>query len=76
MHIQLQLLDKVHNDVKNKLPSGLRGFTEISVFLFKRECCDINRRFNFHLANAPRRKIPRINLKFFNFNQFSNMSYD
>lgn len=76
MHIQLQLLDKKHNDVNNKLPSGLRGFTEISVFLFTRECCDFSRRFIFHLANVPCRKIPRINLKFCNFNQFSNTSYD
>ena len=66
----------------NKLPLGLwlcfrivRGYMEIYVFLFKRECCDLIRGFIFHLANVPRHTIPLINLKFYQLNQFSNISY-
>ena len=67
----------------NKLLLGLRqcfrivrGYTEISVFLFKRECYDCIRGFIFHLANVPRHKILLINLKFCELNQFSNIRCD
>ena len=48
---------------------------EISVFLFKGECCDLIRGFIFHLANVPCHKIPLINFKYYQLNQFSNISY-
>ena len=52
------------------------GFTEISVFFFRRECCDFIKEFIFLLANVSRHIIPLINLKLYELNQFSNISYD
>ena len=68
----IQLLDKENSGINNKLPSGIRlcfrivrGYTEISVFLCKKECYYILR-FIFYLAN----KIPLINLKFYKLTSF------
>ena len=73
-------LDKENNGVNNNGKQLyfriVRGYTEISVFLFKRECCDFIRGFIFHLENVPLHKIPPINLKFRKLNQFSNIPYD
>ena len=55
----------------------VRGFTEISVFFFKgMECCDFIKEFIFLLANVSHHIIPLINLKLYELNQFSNISYD
>ena len=54
----------------------VRGHTEIFVFFLKRECCDFIEGLIFHLANVSRHIIPLINLKFYELNQFSNISYD
>ena len=56
----------------------VRGFTEISVSFFLKEglCCDFIKEFIFLLANVSRHIIPLINLKLYELNQFSNISYD